>query len=313
MKRVPILVFGLVILLAVAVVAEAAVIKIKVASANVRQKPDATSAILSRVSMGAMFEASKKVGNFYEISITDNSGNLVTGYISADVVEEVGPAAAPPTAPAQAQRPQPTPTPPATTKRAGGLFIGAGLAMTNLTYDADTQKGLDDYGAKKKMKLGFQLGVGYELPLSQNISIVPGLFYSTLGTVIDYTVANQGYSDKYSYGSLIIPVEVKLSFNGPFVSVGPYLGYLITAKYFDAYTNTTYDDFKADDQGRVFANRIHFGISLGAGIDLDLGGMGLMVKAGYQLGLSNLHKSVDSSDTFSIKHNAILILAAVKL
>jgi len=312
MKKTTVFVCVIVLLLAVAVIAEAAVIKVKVQTANVRQKPDVTSAVLSRVSMGAMFESSKKVGNFYEISVTDNSGNLVTGYISTDVCEEVGAAPTAPVTPAQVQRPQVAPKPPAGTKKAGGLFIGAGLAMTNFTYDADTKKFFDDYGITTKMKLGFQVGVGYELPLSQNIAIVPALFYSTMGQKLSATSDNTTFTDSYSWSSLIIPVDVKLSFNGPFVTAGPYLGYILTAKYVPQEGETT-DMLAADPDGNVFVQRFHFGISIGAGIELDMSGMGLVVKAGYQLGLSKLNKAYDSTDTSSIKHSAITILAAIKL
>jgi hypothetical protein len=317
MKKTSILVCAIALLLAVAVVADAAVIKVKVQTANVRQKPDVTSAVLSRVSLGAMFESSKKVGNFYEISVTDNSGNLVTGYISADVCEEVGAAPAAPTAPvapAQVQRPQVTARPPAVTKKAGGLFIGAGLVMSNVTFDSDTQKSLDDASAKKKMKMGFQFGVGYEMPLSPNISIVPGLFYSTAGANFDMTVDSTAYSFSYSFSGIMIPIDVKISFNGPFVSVGPYIGYFFSGTYVPpAGQGSNEDLFKADSDGHVWYKRLHFGVSLGAGVDLDLGGMGLMIKAGYQLGLSNLYNPVDSTDKFSMKHNAITILAAIKL
>jgi hypothetical protein len=311
MKKTPVLVLGLVILLSLAVIAEAAVIKVKVQSANVRQKPDVTSTVLSRVSMGAMFEASKKVGNFYEISITDNSGNLVTGYISSDVVEEVGAGAAAPTAPAQTQ-PRAAVAAPAGPKPAGGLFIGAGLAMTNFGYDADTKKMFDDLGISLKMKMGFLAGVGYELPLSENLAIVPGLYFSTMGQKLSATFDNTTYTDSYSWSSLIIPVEVKLSFNGPFVQAGPYLGYVLSAKYVPQEGETT-DMLKADSDGNTYVQRMHFGISIGAGFELNMSGMGLILKAGYQLGLSKLNKPYDSTDTSSIKHSAITVMAAIKL
>ena len=311
MKKTPVLVCAIVLLLALAVVADAAVIKVKVQTANVRQKPDVTSAVLSRVSMGAMFESSKKLGNFYEISVTDNSGNLVTGYLSTDVCEEVGAAPAAPTAPAQVQRPQVAPTPPAGTKKAGGFFIGAGLVMSNFTYDADTQKLLDDSKITKKMRMGFQVGGGYELPISENLAIVPAIFYSTMGHKMDYTYNNTTYTGTESWSSLFIPIDVKLSFNGPFVTVGPYLGYILSAKYISSQGDT--EDMLNPSSGTSSVKRLHFGISLGAGIDLDLSGMVLSVKAGYQLGLSNIYIPVNSSDKGSTKHNAITILAAIKL
>ncbi|MDP2914160.1 MAG: porin family protein [Candidatus Aminicenantes bacterium] len=224
-------------------------------------------------------------------------------------------------APAQPQRTAPAATAPAPvyaapraagTKPGGGLFIGAGLVMSNLTLDSETQSAWDQFGIKKKMKMGFQFGVGYEMALSRNISIMPGLFYSTAGANFDYTVENKSYTDSYSFSGLMIPIDVKISFNGPFVTVGPYIGYLFSGKYIPSEGEST-DLFKADDSGNVYWNRLHFGVSLGAGIVLDLGGMGLMVKAGYQLGLSKINKPFDSTDTSSLKHNAIIILAAIRI
>lgn len=314
MKKVIFTVMVVIVFLAAAAFADAAVIKVKVATANVRQQPDATSAVISRAALGTLFEVIKKTGNWFEVAVTDATGRTVTGFINADVVEEIGA----PAAPAQPQRTAPAYAAPvyaapraAGTKPAGGLFIGAGLVMSNLTFDSESQSLLDQYDYKKKMKIGFQFGVGYEMPLSSNISIMPGLFYSTAGASLDYTPDNQ-YSYSYSFSGVMIPIDVKISFNGPFVTVGPYIGYFLSGKAVPA-EGESQDLFEADSDGNVYYNRLHFGVSLGAGIDLDLGGMGLMVKAGYQLGLSKLNKPYDSTDTSSMKHNAITILAAIKL
>lgn len=319
MKKVILALFIVIIFLAAATFADAAVIRVKVQTANVRQQPDATSAVISRAALGTLFEVIKKTGNWFEIAVTDATGRTVTGFINADVVEEIGA----PAAPAQPQRTAPAATAPAPaapvyaapraagTKPAGGLFIGAGLVMSNLTFDSETQSLFDQYGYKKKMKMGFQFGVGYEMPLSRNISIMPGLFYSTAGASIDYT-ADNAYSFSYSFSGLMIPIDVKISFNGPFVTVGPYIGYFLSGKAVPA-EGESQDLFEADSDGNVYYNRLHFGVSLGAGIVLDLGGMGLMVKAGYQLGLSKINKPFDSTDTSSLKHNAIIILAAIRI
>jgi hypothetical protein len=314
MKKTILTVLVVIVFLAAAAFADAAVIKIKVTTANVRQQPDATSAVISRAALGTLFEVIKKIGNWFEVAVTDATGKTVTGFINADVVEEVGA----PGAPAQPQRTAPAYAAPragsgasAGTKPAGGLFIGAGLLMSNMAFDSDTQSSLDQYGYKKKMKMGFQFGVGYEMPLSPNISIMPGLFYSTAGASLDYA-ADNAYSFSYSFSGVMIPIDVKISFNGPFVTVGPYIGYFLSGKAVPA-EGESEDLFKADADGNVYYNRLHFGLSLGAGIDLDLGGMVLMIKAGYQLGLSNLYKPVDSTDKSSMKHNAITILAAIKL
>ncbi|MGA2587924.1 MAG: outer membrane beta-barrel protein [Candidatus Aminicenantales bacterium] len=314
MKKTLVSLFVVFLFFAFAAATEAAIIKVKVQTANIRQQPDAQSAVISRATLGTMFEVVKKTGNWYEITAADATGKALTGYINADVVEEIGgtPSYAAPSAPAYTA-PRASSGASAGTKPAGGLFIGAGLLMSNLSFDSETQSSLDQWGVKKKMKMGFQFGGGYEMALSPNISIMPGLFYSTAGANLDYTGSdNKSYTDSYSLSGVIIPIDVKISFNGPFVTVGPYIGYLFSAKYIPA-VGESEDLFQADSSGNVYFNRLHFGVSLGAGIDLDLGGMVLMVKAGYQLGLSKLNKPYDSTDTFSMKHNAITILAAIKL
>jgi opacity protein-like surface antigen len=305
MKKTPLLVCTIILLLAAAVVVEAAVIRVTVQTANVRQKADINSPILSRVSMGATFEATKKVGNFYEISIKDNAGNFVTAYISADVVEEVSTGALPvqPTVPAQAR---PTQTAPyASRAAAGGIIVGVGAVLSNLTYDKDSQAILDQNNVSKKMRFGFQVGAGYEIPFSENFSIVPGIYYSTAGSKLEATFEGTTYTDTLSMSGIVIPIDLKLSFNGPFVAVGPYLGFILSAKDISSPGETT------DVLDEI--NKVHFGFSFGGGIELNMGSMTWVVKAAYQLGFTNLHKAEDASDTLSMKHNAIIILAGIKL
>lgn len=305
MKKTTILVCTIVLLLAAAVVAEAAVIRVKVQTANVRQKADINSPIVSRVSMGATFEATKKVENFYEISIKDNAGNFVTAYISADVVEEVGTGAQPvqPTVPAQAR---PTEAAPYGSRApAGGIIVGVGAVLSNLTYDKDSQDMLDENDVSKKMRFGFQIGAGYEIPFSANFSIVPGIYYSTAGSKLEATFGGTAYTDTLSMSGIVIPIDLKLSFNGPFIAAGPYLGLILSAKDISSPGETT------DVLDEI--NKFHFGLSFGGGIELNMSSMTLVIKAAYQLGFTNLHKAEDASDTASMKHNAIIILAGIKL
>ncbi len=305
MKKTTIIVCTIVLLLTAAVVAEAAVIRVKVQTANVRQTADINSPIVNRVSMGTTLEATKKVGNFYEISIKDNAGNFVTAYISADVVEEVGTGAQPvqPTVPAQARPTQAAPY--GSRAAAGGIIVGVGAVLSNLTYDKDSQDMLDENDVSKKMRFGFQVGAGYEIPFSENFSIVPGIYYSTAGSKLELTLEGTTYADTLSMSGIVIPIDLKLSFNGPFVAVGPYLGLILSAKDISSPGETT------DILDEI--NKFHFGLSFGGGIELNMSSMTLVVKAAYQLGFTNLHKAEDASDTGSMKHNAIIILAGIKL
>jgi len=306
MKKIIFAIFVIFAFLAAAAFADAAVIKVKVTTANVRQQPDATSAVISRAALGTLFEVIKKTGNWFEIAVTDATGKTVTGFINADVVEEIGA----PGAPAQPQRTAAAPAyaapragaaASARTKSAGGFFIGAGLVLSNLSYDSETESALTAWGVTKSMRFGFQLGVAYEYPLGENLAVMPGIFYATAGNVLKY----EGGKSTTSMSGLIIPIDIKYSFNGPFIAAGPYLGLILSAKDVPSEGEST--DFMDN------VNKFHFGLSLGAGYETNLGAMGFMIKLSYQLGLSKLNKAVDSSDTSSTKHNAITILAAIKI
>jgi len=314
------LIVFLLLVLVAAVAADAAVIKVKVATANVRAKPDLMAPVVTRAAQGALFEVQGKTGSWFEISVVDNAGNIVTGYINADVVEEIGGGAPAQPAPRTSQ-PTPQPQPAAiqtggsgyaAPAGAGGFVISAGVAMTNISFDTDTQKALDDGKVSKKMRFGFQFGVSYELPLAQNISIVPGMYFSTMGTKLSATVNNATVTDSMSFSTIIIPIDIKFSFGGPFLSAGPYFGYILSGKYIPQEGEET-DLYKADEEGIVYYTRIHFGFQIGAGFEANMGNMGLFAKLGYQLGLSNILKITDTADKASYKHNAILFVFGVKI
>ena len=130
MKKVILALVVVIVFLAAAAYADAAVIKVKVQTANVRQQPDATSAVINRASLGTLFEIIKKTGNWYEVAVTDATGKTVTGFINADVCEEVGGAAQPQRA-AAAPAASPVYVAPRSygTKPAGGFFVGAGARV----------------------------------------------------------------------------------------------------------------------------------------------------------------------------------------
>ncbi|MCX6564692.1 MAG: outer membrane beta-barrel protein [Candidatus Aminicenantes bacterium] len=299
MKKIIFAIFVIFVFLAAAAFADAAVIKVKVTTANVRQQPDATSAVISRAALGTLFEVIKKTGNWFEIAVTDATGKTVTGFINADVVEEIGA----PGAPAQPQRTAAAPAyaAPRAAAKAGGFFFGLGPVLSNQSYDSNTDSGMSAMGITKSMRFGFQIGAGYEYPLGGNLAVMPGLLFSTAGNVLN----GEGGKATVALSGLIIPMDVKYGFNGLFVAGGPYFGLILSAKTVTSEGGST--DIMDD------LNKFHFGLSLGAGYEMNLSGMNFLIKLAYQLGLSKLNKSMGSDDTGSMKHNAITILAAIKI
>jgi len=85
---------GLALLLpTLAAAGQASIFKLKVIvqAANIRSKPDITSAILKTVPAGILFESPGKEGRWYKVSLPpDAKGTAVTGYVYDTLVEIVG-------------------------------------------------------------------------------------------------------------------------------------------------------------------------------------------------------------------------------
>jgi hypothetical protein len=186
------------------------------------------------------------------------------------------------------------------TAKSGGFFICGGLALSGLTYDSTSQQYLNDSGITNKRRTGFKAGIGYEIALGPTFSLAPAVYYATGG---DKLTASTGWAEQKLDG-IIVPIDLKLSFHGPFITAGPYIGYLISTKF-------VLDDGTSQDITDI--NKFHYGISFGAGFELPLGTMVLIVKGGYQLGLSNLSKTESSEDTNQAKHSAITAMLGLRI
>jgi hypothetical protein len=91
MKRNIIMVLIFVLVLGGALLArEKTIIKVKVQTANVRSEPETSAPIVAKVAAGTLLEVAGKAGAWYEVTVNDQSGKEVTGYIHNTVVEVVG-------------------------------------------------------------------------------------------------------------------------------------------------------------------------------------------------------------------------------
>jgi hypothetical protein len=68
---------------------EKTMLKVKVQVASVRAEPDMNSAIIKQVNLGAELEPRQKIGDWFEITVTDNKGTAISGYINSSVVDVV--------------------------------------------------------------------------------------------------------------------------------------------------------------------------------------------------------------------------------
>lgn len=65
------------------------VLKVRIQTANVRSEPDLGSAIIKQLRLGDLLEANSRLGDWYEIVVTDRSGNIASAYIHSSSVEVV--------------------------------------------------------------------------------------------------------------------------------------------------------------------------------------------------------------------------------
>jgi hypothetical protein len=265
------IVFAFILLFASALVADAEIIKVKVSLANVRSKPDIASAVITRVAQGAQFDSAKKAGGWYEISVADASGKLVTGYISADLVEEIVGAAVPKpaakpeprtepakTEPAKATPPSPpaaqavqAPPPPAAKPARPRIMIFGTFGMT-MPSDSVLK---DVYGNMTVMggELRFRLAGGVYLSAAGGYSSLTGKLTLT----------------EESTEMTIIPVEALLLYHFLDGTISPYVGAGGTACFYK----------ESNVIGEVSGNA--FGFVGCAGVTVRLGAFGIDARARY--------------------------------
>lgn len=170
------------------------------------------------------------------------------------------------------------------------IGIKAGLNLANLSAKFGGED-MDDL----KMRTAFHIGAVAELPVSDLISIQPGLIISSKGSKIDV----DGYKSTMSPLYIDIPVDVKvggeLGSAKVYGAVGPYLGIGIAGKMKDEMNGeTTEESIKwGSDENEDDWKRMDFGLGIGAGAEFGAIGVGLT----YQLGLTNLVPGGDDDNT----------------
>jgi opacity protein-like surface antigen len=82
---------------------ETKTLRVKVQVANVRAEPDMNGSVVKQVNLGTLLESRQKIGDWFEIMVTDDKGTAMSGYISSSAVDIVGTGGAKPAAGAQPQ------------------------------------------------------------------------------------------------------------------------------------------------------------------------------------------------------------------
>ncbi|MEI6614927.1 MAG: outer membrane beta-barrel protein [Chrysiogenales bacterium] len=282
---------------------EKTVLKVKVPAANVRSEPDASAAIIAKVTIGTVLEISGKEGVWFEVTVNDQSGKKVTGYIHNTVVEVIGEdEEEAEVKPRAAVRRAASRAPAAKQFAGGGVKVMGGLSMSNLNVSETIPA-----TAKKSSKMGFMGGLGYES--GGMIAFELDMLYSPGGAVIKATDPTIKEKYEFSGTAITLPIMLKVRFlagTTPYILAGGEVGYLLNQKIVMTAADGTSTEYDALDH----VNRLLYGLIFGGGVELQAGGMNLFFEARYRLGLSNLFK--DPEPGSYIKPTALMFLLGVK-
>ena len=147
-----------------------------------------------------------------------------------------------------------------------------GLNMANVGGDESS-----DYA----MKMGFHVGGVVDIGVSDNFSVETGILYSGKGTQ-----SSEESSLKWNIAYIDIPVLAKYKMeSGLNFFAGPYVGFLMSSELTDG---------TLDLDIKEYTSGTDFGMKLGMGFKLE---SGLAFSAHYGLGLANLNKDSEYSDT----------------
>jgi hypothetical protein len=344
MKRFPLVLVILLFAAAAALVAQdVTVLKVKVQAANVRSEPDINAAVVRQVKMGTLLESRRKLGEWYEVAITDAQGAVQSGYINANVVDTVGAGAGGQAGAQQVEVKKPAEAPTIIVQQqvqqgqtatqtnvqtqtgydegrgGGGFKIMGGFGLANIS-DPDSQTLLDKY---KQSKLGYAGGIG--VSFGSRFGVEFDLMYLQKGVKFKgvYTEDPDSVDFDVSMNFNMISVPVLLRFNvlsqpAVYFLGGGEVAYILDGKTDYTYTMSTGEKETGSEKiEKDNLNEIDYGVVFGGGFGMNFGRMQLFVEGRYHLGLANLEKTpagteAEGTENAEPKTRLFLVMVGIK-
>ena len=279
--------------------------------ANIRAEPNLQSQVITQVRYGSILEANSLLGEWYAVSVVDAQGKTRYGFIHKNIVEVVQstqarpqpqPVAPPPPPRQQTVQPYQAPRYPAQqAPKYMGISLFGGFALSTVSISEDLPPEVE-----QKMKSGFGGGVSFELPFSQNFSLVLGGFYTTGGTVFE--VPSVPATLTINADAFFFPVVFKIKFMSgqisPYIVGGGAFGFSTKQEVTLEVLGTVITEDISED-----VEKLIYGPIFGGGIEIGLGGFRVFIEGRYLLGLSNMVQDPDPGDY--ARPNAINILFGI--
>ena len=210
------------------------------------------------------------------------------------------------------------------------VYIGSRLGLNMSTSSVMPE--LVDYSKISQFspKLGVNAGLVIKYKMKNSIALQTEINYNMKGlkAKVDETINDTALTGKwnYSFGYIEVPLMAKFLFGesrvGPFVEIGGYYGYFISAKYNEyakygdkEILDTEYKldiDFEneADNQK---ANRNEFGFKAGLGYNFEIDNSLLFVSLRYSQGLTDIITYKTKPDNYSKTYNRTFQIAIAYL
>ena len=318
------------------------ILKIKVQLANVRSEPDMSAPVIKQLRSGTLLEASQKLGDWFEITVQNDQGKAVFGYISQSVVDIVSggkpgePAAKVPQRkepvvekePIVQKEPDRTEAPPAALQAGsvrgvlGGFKIMGSLASANMTYNAQENKSVID--SSNKPRVGFAGGLGYERGGSL-IGFEIDLLYLPKGALFKGDLSGITFDLKFSIDEVSIPILLKLNIlrntmPNVYLLAGGEMAFILQSELvYKVQISEPPIDSSGTEDIKKNLKPLDYGLVLGAGASLPLGGISVFIEGRYHLGMAELEEKpgdyetlVTGTEKFLSKSRLMLIMLGVK-
>jgi len=316
---------------------EVFVLKVKVQQANVRSEPDANAPVIKQIKAGTLLESTQKLENWYEISITDEEGKTITGYIHASVVDVVSGQKTEEKAVQEEVKKEeivtppvaeqvPVPSPAKRTYSPGGFKVLGGMANASVSHSEMDVQGFD-MGQYEKSKMGYFGGIGLEL--GSRFAVEIDLLYIQKGTRLqgnlDFSTGTKGSFDMKTFlDEVSLPVLIKVKIlpgSTPYLLAGGEAAYVLSNKQKYSYSVNYHGTQPLEGSGTEDTiqdtNRFDYGIIVGAGFELRLGKIPLLFEGRYHIGMANLAKQnkdyqVEVGAEDWVKTKALLFMLGIR-
>lgn len=180
------------------------------------------------------------------------------------------------------------------------IGVRAGVNIASQDYDPDIE-------GDQSSIIGLNLGVVYELGVSDLLTIQPELHFIQKGAKEEYEEQGATVESEFLLNYLELGIMARLDLlefgddAGLYVGITPTVGYAISGKYKfkGSFGGMSFDDEEDVDFDEDGINRTDFGVGIGAGVNFG----NIFIDARYNLGLAN----VADDDDITVNNKGILV------